>query len=90
MPAKKKTREGPVPGTQEDVERLLRQLEAFRLFIRQCGACQAEVPQTWQYCAHCGLRLATQCPGCGNPLPPKGARFCPHCGLAIPSTANPS
>ncbi len=77
----------PRPSSKEDdeLQRVLRQLEAFREFVRECAACQAEVPQTWQYCAHCGLRLATQCPSCGNPLPPKGARFCPHCGLQIPA-----
>jgi hypothetical protein len=31
------------------------------------------------------VRLATQCPGCGNPLPPAGALSCPSCGLAIPA-----
>jgi predicted amidophosphoribosyltransferase len=35
-------------------------------------------------CAHCGTRLATHCPGCGNPLPPAGAHACPRCGLALP------
>jgi hypothetical protein len=29
--------------------------------------------------------LATQCPSCGNPLPPLGAHACPACGLALPS-----
>ena len=79
----------PRPSSKEDdeLQRVLRQLEAFREFVRECAACQAEVPQTWQYCAHCGLRLATQCPSCGNPLPPKGARFCPHCGLQIPAAS---
>jgi hypothetical protein len=33
----------------------------------------------------CGARLSTQCPGCGNPLPPKGAKYCPHCGMEIPA-----
>ena len=59
-------------------------LEVFQQFIRECQACQAEVPQDWQYCAHCGERLATSCPRCKNPLPPSGGRFCPHCGLEIP------
>jgi len=59
-------------------------LEVFQQFVRECQACQAEVPQDWQYCAHCGQRLSTSCPRCGNPLPPSGGRFCPHCGLEIP------
>lgn len=62
-------------------------LESFRRFMQECRNCQREVPPHWQYCAHCGARLATQCPGCGNPLPPSGARYCPHCGLEIPRTA---
>ncbi len=90
MPAPKRTRIRSPKESDEELQRLLRQLEAFRQFSRQCAACQTEVPQTWQYCAHCGLRLATQCPSCGNPLPPKGARFCPHCGLEMPATADPA
>lgn len=62
----------------------LRQLEAWHNLLRECRDCQKEVDIHWQFCAHCGTRLATQCPGCGNPLPPAGARSCPSCGLAIP------
>ena len=64
-------------------------LEVFRQFVRECQACQTDVPQDWQYCAHCGQRLSTSCPGCGNPLPPSGGRFCPHCGLEIPQEMPP-
>jgi predicted amidophosphoribosyltransferase len=67
-----------------DEARYQHALEVFQQFVRECQACQAEVPQDWQYCAHCGHRLATSCPRCGNPLPPSGGRFCPHCGLEIP------
>lgn len=49
----------------------------------ECQTCQSENPQHWQYCAECGTRLATACPGCGCPLPPVGARYCPHCGMEI-------
>ena len=64
--------------------RLAEMLKSFRRFMRECQSCQREAPPYWQFCAHCGARLATQCPGCGNPLPPSGARYCPHCGLEIP------
>lgn len=64
---------------------LKRSLEVLRKFVVECRACQAEAPPYWQYCTECGARLATQCPGCGCPLPPLGtARFCPHCGVEIP------
>ena len=62
----------------------LKQLEALHDLRRECLDCREDVEPHWQFCAHCGTRLATQCPGCGNPLPPAGARICPSCGLAIP------
>jgi rRNA maturation endonuclease Nob1 len=65
-------------------ERVRRRLDAFRQFVQECQACQTEAPAHYQYCAQCGSRLSTQCPGCGNPLPPKGAKYCPHCGMQIP------
>jgi hypothetical protein len=68
---------------EKDVS-LLNQHEAFHHFMRECMTCQQEVEPHWQLCAHCGTRLATSCPGCGNPLPPAGAQLCPSCGLAIP------
>lgn len=64
----------------------LQQLEGFHRFMQECSDCQQEIEPHWQFCAHCGIRLATECPGCGNPLPPAGARACPSCGLAIPQT----
>jgi len=70
--------------TADAETRYRRALEVFQQFVRECQACQTDVPQDWQYCAHCGERLATSCPRCGNPLPPSGGRFCPHCGLEIP------
>jgi predicted amidophosphoribosyltransferase len=63
---------------------LLKRHEAFHQFIQECRECQQATEFHWQFCAHCGIRLATQCPGCGNPLPPAGAHACPSCGLAIP------
>ena len=58
--------------------------EAFHQFIHECQECQRELAPHWQVCAHCGVRLATHCPGCGNPLPPAGAHACPRCGVAVP------
>jgi predicted amidophosphoribosyltransferase len=70
---------------QSDVESSLLKLhEEFHRFIQECRACQRELEPHWQFCAHCGVRLATHCPGCGNPLPPAGAYACPACGLALP------
>lgn len=62
----------------------LKQLEEFHRFMTACKDCQQEVEPHWQFCAHCGERLATHCPGCGTPLPPAGAPSCLHCGLEIP------
>ena len=73
---------------QNQVEsRLLKLHEEFQQFIQECHDCQREIAPHWQFCAHCGTRLATHCPGCGNPLPPAGAHACPRCGLALPSAS---
>ncbi|MEZ4862448.1 MAG: zinc ribbon domain-containing protein [Caldilineaceae bacterium] len=69
--------------SHEEIELLQRRAELHQLIL-ECQACQEEVEPNWQFCAHCGTRLATSCPGCGNPLPPVGARACLHCGLEIP------
>jgi len=63
---------------------LINQRAAFHQLMEECKECQEEIDPHWQFCAHCGTRLATRCPGCGNPLPPAGATACLHCGLAIP------
>jgi predicted amidophosphoribosyltransferase len=63
---------------------LLKLQEEFHQFSHECQECQREIEPHWQVCAHCGVRLATHCPGCGNPLPPVGAHACPRCGLALP------
>ena len=68
----------------EEDAALLKRHEAFHRFMRECRACQQEIEPHLQFCAHCGIRVATPCPGCGNPLPPAGAHACPSCGLAIP------
>jgi hypothetical protein len=73
----------PEPSGPRD-EDIPLQLEAFHRFMAECKDCQKEIEPHWQFCAHCGTRLATQCPGCGTPLPPAGAHACPRCGLAIP------
>ena len=58
--------------------------EEFHQFLQECRDCRREIEAHWQFCAHCGIRLATHCPGCDNPLPPAGAHACPRCGLALP------
>jgi Double zinc ribbon len=58
--------------------------EEFHQFLHECQACQRDIAPHWQVCAHCGARLATHCPGCGNPLPPAGAQVCARCGVALP------
>ncbi len=63
---------------------LINQRAAFHELMQECFDCQLEVEPHWQFCAHCGTRLATRCPGCGNPLPPAGALTCFDCGLKIP------
>ena len=71
--------------TQADEEIILiNQRAAFHQLMQECYECQQEVDTHWQFCAHCGTRLATRCPGCGNPLPPAGVAACLHCGLKIP------
>lgn len=63
---------------------ILKRRDELHQLAQECDACRQEVEPNWQFCAHCGVRLATQCPGCGQPLPPAGATACPNCGLVIP------
>src|SRR6266851_6524637 len=63
---------------------LLKLQEEFHQLLQECLDCRRELEPHWHFCAHCGARLATHCPGCGNPLPPSGAHACPRCGLALP------
>jgi hypothetical protein len=78
-------RQSPEQPGQPEQENLLRQRhEAWHQFLQECRDCQQEIEPHWQFCAHCGVRLATHCPGCGNPLPPLGSHACPGCGLALP------
>jgi predicted amidophosphoribosyltransferase len=74
----------PQSSQSETEASLLKQRNTFRHFMRECAECQQEVEPHWQLCSHCGTRLDTSCPGCGNPLPPAGASSCPSCGLTIP------
>jgi predicted amidophosphoribosyltransferase len=67
---------------------VLKLQEAFHQFLQECQECQREIAPHWQVCAHCGTRLATHCPGCGNPLPPSGAHACPRCGVALPPVSS--
>ena len=71
-------------SSQYGRETLLRKLGALHHFMRECTTYQQELEAHWQLCAHCEERLVTQCPGCGNPVPPAGAYFCPRCGWSMP------
>jgi predicted amidophosphoribosyltransferase len=71
---------------QEQEAAVLKRHTEWHQLIQACDECRQEVDPHWQFCAHCGIRLATQCPGCGNPLPPAGALVCASCGLAIPQS----
>ena len=72
---------------QEDAA-LLKRSADLHAFLQECTACQEEIEPSWQFCAHCGTRLAITCPGCGAPLPPAGAHSCPACGREIPKVDN--
>jgi predicted amidophosphoribosyltransferase len=74
----------PQSEQRREESSLLKLHEEFHQFIQECHECQREIAPHWQVCAHCGSRLVTHCPGCGNPLPPAGAPACPRCGLALP------
>ena len=72
-------------SAQRQVESSVRKRqEEFHQFLHECQECQREIAPHWQVCTHCGERLATHCPGCGNPLPPVGAQVCPRCGVTLP------
>ena len=75
--------QSPSEESQEESAVLKLQEELHRL-VHECRECRRELDAHWQFCAHCGVRLATHCPGCNNPLPPLGAHACPRCGLALP------
>ena len=74
----------PPPEECRGESTLLKLQEEFHQFMHECRDCRREIEGHWQFCAHCGIRLATHCPGCGNPLPPLGAHACPRCGVALP------
>ena len=73
-------------SSPRDVER---SVEILNLFVQECRTCQEDAPPHWQFCAHCGSRLTTACPGCGSALPPLGARYCPHCSMELPENLWP-
>ncbi len=77
--------DAPIPQSDAETS-LLRQQEAFHVLMHECEECRKDIEPHWQFCSHCGIRLATSCPGCGNPLPPAGSYACPHCGLPLPPT----
>ena len=63
---------------------VLKRQAAFHQFLQECRDCRRDIETHWQFCAHCGIRLATHCPGGDHPLPPAGAYACPRCGLTLP------
>ncbi len=72
------------PELSNEENALLKRRAELHSFLHECTACQQEIETNWQFCAHCGSRLATTCPRCGTALPPAGAHACPACGLEIP------
>lgn len=62
--------EDPSNAPDRDAATVMRQRhEAFHVLAQECQECRRDIEPHWQFCAHCGIRLATQCPGCGHPLP---------------------
>lgn len=67
-----------------DPKHLQEIVESYRALRTECAACRLALKPDWQFCAHCGVRLATECPNCGVPLPPPGATHCGACGIELP------
>jgi hypothetical protein len=61
---------------------LLKLHEEFHQFMQECRDCRREIEGHWQFCAHCGIRLATHCPGCATRCP-RSVRM-PAPGVAWP------
>ena len=72
-------------GERRGESALLKLHAEFHQFMQEGRDCRREIDVHWQFYAHCGIRLVTYCPGCGNPLLPLGAHACPRCGIAFPS-----
>jgi len=47
-----------------------------------CPNCQANNPDSAQFCSNCGVSLALTCPNCQHANPP-GANFCNNCGYSL-------
>ncbi|HYM14492.1 MAG TPA: zinc ribbon domain-containing protein [Dehalococcoidia bacterium] len=75
---------------EPDPQRLEEIVLSYRTLAGECGSCRAAFQPDWQFCAHCGVRLATACPACGVPLPPLGATHCGACGIELPHRAGVS
>ena len=76
------------PASSSEDAAILKRHNELHAFLHECTTCQQDIEPNWQFCAHCGTRLAITCPGCGAPLPPAGAHSCPACGLEIPKIDN--
>jgi hypothetical protein len=64
--------EQPQPLSEESREEaaLLKLQEEFRHFVHECRECRSELEAHWQFCAHCGIRLATHLPRLRQPVTP--------------------
>ena len=58
----------PQSEERQEESTLLKLHEEFHQFMQECRDCRREIEAHWQFCAHCGIRLATHCPGCGAPV----------------------
>jgi class 3 adenylate cyclase/tetratricopeptide (TPR) repeat protein len=47
-----------------------------------CPNCQANNPESAQFCSNCGQHLSRSCPNCQHSNPP-GANFCNNCGNSL-------
>jgi hypothetical protein len=73
-----------VSSLKSEALALERWLTDSEYLTHECRECRQELVSHWQLCISCDIRLATHCPGCGNPLAPAGAYACPCCGFAMP------
>jgi predicted amidophosphoribosyltransferase len=69
---------------QPDQKHLEEIVESYHVLQAECASCRLMLQPDWQFCAGCGVRLATECPACGVPLPPPGATHCGACGIELP------
>ena len=49
----------------------------------KCGACGANIRESFLICPACGAKLKPTCPSCGSPVEP-GWKVCPRCAGPLP------